>query len=222
MKYFLFLLFTVLVCSDAAWSQSLRYSINWPSGLSLGEAAINSAKTSTGWDITLDIDASFPGFPIRDHDEAAATPEFCSTTLDKTFTHGQRKVQERVTFDQQNNVATRETLNGGGKTEMNVSACARDALTFLQFARHELAEGRVAPQQQVIFGAPYSVRLEYTGAQSIKVADQKVDADRMLANIKGPSSEVNVELFFARDAARTPLLARLPLALGTFTVELIH
>jgi len=217
MKYFVFLFLAV-----CGWSESLRYSINWPSGLSLGEASISSTKGPAGWDITVDIDASFPGFPIRDHDEATATPEFCATGLDKSFTHGQHKAAERITFDQKDNTVTRETLNGGGKSEINVSACARDALTFLEFARHELAQGRVAPQQQVIFGAPYSVRLEYTGTQTIKVADQKVEADRMLATIQGPSSSVNVELFFARDAARTPVLARLPLALGTFTVELIR
>jgi hypothetical protein len=217
MKYFVFLILSV-----SAFSETLRYSINWPSGLSLGEASLTSGKTTTGWDFTLDIDASFPGFPIRDHDEAKATTDFCSSSLDKNFTHGPHKVEEQVTFDQKDNVVTRETMNGGGKTEINVSACARDALTFLEFARHELAEGRIAPQQQAFFGGPYSVRLEYTGTQSIKVGDKKVDADRMLATIKGPSSEVNVELFFARDPARTPLLARLPLALGTFTVELIH
>jgi hypothetical protein len=33
---------------------------------------------------------------------------------------------------------------------------------------------------------------------------------------------VTVEIFFAKDAARTPLLARIPLALGSFTVELIR
>jgi hypothetical protein len=66
------------------------------------------------------------------------------------------------------------------------------------------------------------VRFEYTGTQTIKLGDQKVEADRMLANIRGPSAEVNVEMFFSRDAARTPVLARVPLALGTFTVELIR
>jgi hypothetical protein len=34
--------------------------------------------------------------------------------------------------------------------------------------------------------------------------------------------DLTVEIFFARDAVRTPLLARIPLTLGTFTVELIR
>ena len=33
-----------------------------------------------------------------------------------------------------------------------MSACARDPLTFLQFVRKELAEGRLAPQQSVVLG----------------------------------------------------------------------
>jgi len=221
MKYFAFFLLAVSAGSDLAWSESLRYSINWPSGLSLGEASINSTKSDKGWDITLDIDASVPGFAIRDHDEAIATADFCGASVDKNATRGARKTQEKITFDQKQNVVTRETLNGG-KNDTSVSSCARDALTFLQFARHELAEGRITPEQQVFFGAPYTVRFEYTGTQTIKLGDQKVEADRMLANIRGPSAEVNVEMFFSRDAARTPVLARVPLALGTFTVELIR
>ena len=73
-----------------------------------------------------------------------------------------------------------------------------------------------------MFGAIYNVRIEYTGPQRIKVGDQAADADRILATIKGPTTDVTVEIFFGRDAARTPLLARIPLSLGTFTVELIR
>lgn len=215
MKYFALILLAL-----PATAESLHYNLNWPSGLSLGEATITSVKSDQGWDITLDIDASVPGFPIRDHDEATAKPDFCSTQMDKSYTHGSHQASERITFDQQDNTLTRETLNGGGKTETNVSSCARDALTFLQFARHELAQGRVAQEQQVFFGAPYQVRLEYEGTETIKVMNKAVEADRMMADIKGPASEVRVEIFFSRDAARTPVLARLPLALGKFSVEL--
>ena len=44
----------------------------------------------------------------------------------------------------------------------------------------------------------------------------------MHATIKGPASSYTVDIFFAKDAARTPVLTRIPLALGTFTVELTH
>jgi hypothetical protein len=203
-------------------AESLRYSINWASGLSLGEATLRADKGKEAWDFEVTMDASIPGFALRDDYRAAATLDLCSLELDKTFTHGQRKADEKITFDQQNHTATRQTQNGGGKTDLSIPACAKDALTFMQFARSELAQGRLAPQQQVDFGALYNVRIEYTGAQRIKLGDQGVDADRIVATIKGPTTNLTVEIFFAQDAARTPLLARIPLTLGSFTVELIR
>jgi len=217
MKSLLFFL-----CLVSASAESLRYSINWASGLSLGEATLRADKGKEGWDFEVTMDASIPGFALRDDYHSNSTPDLCSIELDKTFTHGAKKADEKITFDQQNHTATRQTQNGGGKTDLAIPACAKDALTFMQFARSELAQGRLAPQQSVIFGAPYNVRVEYTGAQKIKYSDQTADADRILATIKGPTTDLTVEIFFARDATRTPLLARIPLSLGSFTVELIH
>jgi len=210
-----------LLCLLPASAESLRYSINWASGLSLGEATLRADKGKEAWHFEVTMDASIPGFALRDSYHSAATTDLCSLELDKNFTHGNKKADEKVTFDQQNHSATRETT-GGGKSDVAISSCAKDALTFMQFARSELAQGRLAPQQMVIFGAAYDVRIEYTGAQKIKVGEQTVDADRMLATIKGPVTDLTVEVFFARDAARTPLLAHIPLALGSFTVELIR
>ena len=210
-----------LLCLLPASAESLRYSINWASGLSLGEATLRADKGKEAWSFEVTMDASIPGFALRDSYHSAATTDLCSLQLDKNFTHGNKKADEKVTFDQQNHSATRETT-GGGKSDVAISSCAKDALTFMQFARSELAQGRLAPQQMVIFGAAYDVRIEYTGAQKIKVGEQTVDADRMLATIKGPITDLTVEVFFARDAARTPLLAHIPLALGSFTVELIR
>lgn len=217
MKCFLFFL-----CLVPLSAESLRYSINWASGLSLGEATLRADKGKQRWDFEVTLDASIPGFALRDDYRSSATPDLCSLELDKTFAHGPRKGDETVTFDQQNHTATRETLNGGGKADLSISACAKDALTFMQFARNELAQGRLAPQQPVDFGALYNVRIVFTGAQKIKLGDQPVDADRILATVKGPTTELTVEIFFARDAVRTPLLARIPLSLGSFTVELIR
>jgi len=217
MKYFAVVLLVLPVSAE-----SLRYSINWASGLSLGEATLRADKGKEAWDFEVTMDASIPGFALRDRYHSGAALDLCSLQLEKSFTHGNRKADEKVTFDQQNHTASRETQNGGGKSELQISSCARDALTFMQFARSELAQGRLAPQQQVVFGAIYNVRMEYTGAQRIKVGDQAADADRIVATIKGPTTDLTVEIFFARDAARTPLLARIPLALGTFTVELIR
>jgi hypothetical protein len=212
----------VLLCLFPVSAESLRYSINWASGLSLGEATLRVDKGKEAWDFEVTMDASIPGFALRDRYHSGATLDLCSLQLEKSFTHGNRKADEKITFDQQNHTASRETQNGGGKSDVSISSCAKDALTFMQFARSELAQGRLAPQQQVVFGAVYNVRIEYTGAQRIKVGDQAADADRILATIKGPTMDLTVEIFFARDAVRTPLLARIPLTLGTFTVELIR
>ena len=38
--------------------------------------------------------------------------------------------------------------------------------------------------------------------------------------VKGSASSSNFELFFARDAARTPLMVRIPSSLGTISLEL--
>jgi hypothetical protein len=220
MKFCIFLAWVV-----SASAETLHYSVNWPSGLSLGEATLVSEhsqtadKGSEAWRFGLEIDASVPGFAIRDNYHSSAAGELCSAEMFKSVTHGKKKNEEKITFDQQKNTITRETT-GGGKADTSVSACARDALSFLQFVRRELAQGRVAPDQQVVFGSQYQVHIVFKGAQTIKVADKMVETDRTTATIKGPATDLTVEIFFARDAARTPVLARVPLALGTFSVEL--
>jgi len=215
----------VFVVALPAFAESLHYNINWPSGLGLGEATI-SASQSQGidkrpgdWKFSLDIDASVPGFVIREQDSSSAAPDLCSLRLNKNFTHGKKKSEEKITFDQQKSSITRETA-GGGKTDVQVSSCARDALTYLQFARRELAQGRIVPDQKVVFGAEYQVHMDFKGSQTIKVGDKNVEADRTMVTIKGPSADLTVEIFFGHDPARTPVLARLPLGLGTFSVEL--
>jgi hypothetical protein len=222
--FFLLILAMVL----PAGAESLRYSINWQSGLSLGEATLrsdrirdqNAEKGRELWDFDLNIDASVPGFAVRDHYRSTASSDMCSAELEKSYVHGKRKSEEKVTFDQQKMTATRQTLNGG-KSELSLSTCARDPLAFLQFARRELAQGRLAPQQAVVFGAVYQIRMEYTGTQVVRVGEDRVSADRIVATLKGASTDITFELFFARDPARTPVLAKIPLALGTFSVELM-
>jgi len=216
MKSFLFFISLFSVSAE-----SLHYTINWPSGLSLGEATLRADRADKNgpWEFAFDVDASVPGFAVRDHYLSKATGDLCSVQLDKSFTHGRHKSEEQIVFDQKAHTATRQTQNGGGKSDTQVGDCARDALTFIQFVRQELAHGRVAPQQQVDFGALYSVRIEYTGGQTIKLGDQKADSDRVLATIKGPSSDVTVEMFFSRDAARVPLMVKVPLSLGVFSME---
>jgi Protein of unknown function (DUF3108) len=208
-------------------NEQLRYSINWPSGLSLGEAELDasSSKASTGvaeqLHLQFNVDAGIPGFTVVDRYSSAASPDFCSAEFQRNAVHGPKKTDEKTTFDLHSGTATRET-SGGGKTDLSTPQCAKDALTFLYYARHELSQGRIPPAQTVFMGSSYEVRLEYAGTQSIRLADKQVDADRVTASIKGPASSVNVEVFLLKDRTRTPALVRVPLALGTFSMELVR
>jgi hypothetical protein len=222
-----------LLCAALPASASgeiLHYSVNWPSGLSLGEASLRSNRTgegtasTPGWEFELILDASVPGFAIRDQYHSTANLDFCSWQLDKKISRGARKNEERVTFDPGKNTATREAIRGdktGGKTELSVPSCARDALTLLQFVRKELAQGRQPPSQPAILGSAYQVRLEYLGSTAVRLGDGQVEADRFRTSIKGPASDLTLELYFAHDAVRTPVMVKIPLSLATFTVELI-
>jgi hypothetical protein len=216
-----------LLCAGviaSASGETLHYSINWPSGLSLGEATLRSDHGAKGWEFDLNLDAGVPGFAIRDQYHSTANLDSCSLQLDKTTSRGGRKNEERVTFDPNGTTATREVVKGdrtGGKADLSVPTCARDALALLQFVRKELAQGRQPPSQPAILGAAYQVRLEYLGTTTVHLGEQQVEADRFRTSVKGPASDFTVELYFAHDALRTPVMMKIPLSLATFTVELI-
>ena len=221
-----------LVCAGvfaSASAETLHYSVNWPSGLSLGEATLRSdqvvsVRSVIGWTFGLNLDASVPGFAIRDQYSSTADVDFCSWQLDKKTARGIRTSEERVVFDPKKNTAARETIRGGqvaGTGQLSVPLCARDALTLLQLVRKDLAQGRLPSPQPAILGASYQVRLEYLGTAAIRLGKQQTDADRFRTSIKGPASDLTLEMFFARDAVRTPVMMKIPLPLATFTVELI-
>ncbi len=207
---------------DPFAEESLNYSVNWPSGLSLGEASLRSRRVGDRWELEFRLEAAVPGFEVSDHHRSIAAEEFCSLELEKQFRHGKRTAEERTTFDAQRSLAVRETLRGGGKSEMPAPPCARDALAFLYYLRRELAHGRLPPAQEIFFGARYRVSLQYAGARTVLVNEAPMQAEGLRVSLKGPASEHEIELFFARDAVRTPLLVRATLPLGTFTMELVR
>jgi hypothetical protein len=204
--------------------ESLRYSINWPSGLSLGEASFSAHHTAAGWSFDSTLSAGLPGFSISDKYQSSATADLCSLSLERTISHGGKKTQEKTTFDQQKGTAHRVTVfpKDGGESDLDIPTCARDAVAFIYFARREMGQGRVAPAQKIYLGSAYSVRMDYTGAMTVPVADKPTVTDHVLVYLKGPKADFNFEIFFARDAARTPLLIRVPLAMGTFSMELVR
>ncbi len=224
------LLFAALAAAAPASSpvvpnEQLRYTINWPSGLSLGEAELSASSTAAAngsgpsLHFRFDLDAAVPGFSVTDRYRSEASGDFCSVEFQKTATHGKKKTDEKTTFDSHSGTATRETA-GGGKSQIDAPSCARDALDMLYYVRHELAQGRIPPSQTFYFGSAYELQVAFAGTQNIRIADKPVDADRVTASVKGPSSAINFEVFFLKDRARTPALVRVPLALGTFSMEL--
>lgn len=202
-----------------ARGEVLNYAVNWPSGLSLGEASMKAGGGEPGWDFEFSLDASLPGFEIKDRYKSSADAALCSARLEKDSAHGSRKAKETVKYDQQKHDAVRETASGG-KSDFSIGECAKDALTFLYFLRRELANGRVPQAQAVNFGATYQVITTYGSSQQIEVAGERQQADRVQVSFRGPASNQTFEIFFARDAARTPLVIRVPFSLGSFALEL--
>ncbi|HUS05642.1 MAG TPA: DUF3108 domain-containing protein [Bryobacteraceae bacterium] len=202
-------------------AELLRYSINWPSGLSLGEGTLTAMREGEGWSFSLNLEAAVPGFPVQENVRSKASAGYCSSEMEKKIVRGKRKTEEKTEFDDTKHIATRKTLNGG-KSELSLNQCAKDALTYVFFLRRELAQGRLVPRQKIYYGAGYEVRVDFMGTQAIRIAEGTVQADRLVGTIKGPVSEATVDMFFARDAARTPLLVSVPLALGKFSMEIVR
>jgi hypothetical protein len=206
-------------------NESLHYTINYSSGLSLGDANLSAHKTSTGWDFTATLDAAVAGFNIKDKYTSSMTAGFCSTELKRDLLHGSKTTRETTAFDQEKQTAHRltEFPSNGGFTDLNTGPCGRDAIAFLYFARKELGQGRVPPPQWVYFGSAYLATQSYTGAQTITLADKKPEVtDHLVFSVKGPKAEFTVEVNYARDAARTPLLIKIPQTAGTLTMELVR
>ena len=201
----------------------LNYTINWPTGLSLGEAHLRASKSGDRWHFDFSLDAAVPGFNFADNYRSLANADLCSLEFDKDSTHGKRVDKEKTVFDYHAGSATRTTLaQGGGHTDIDINNCAYDALAYVFYARRELAQGRVPPEGTVLFGAPYSARLVYTGAQDVTINDKRRHTDRVVLYLKGPASDSTVEIFFDRDPARTPLIVKAPFAMGTFSMELVR
>lgn len=223
MKLFSLILFSIpLWCGVPSDGESLQYTINWPSGLSLGEGRIKASRSGTNWSLELQFDAAIPGFAIVDNFVSLADNEQCSLLFERDLQHGKRKSKEKITFDQAAGTAERETLGGGGKTKLTTGSCAKDALAFLFHLRAELAKGRIPPQQNIYYGAPYNIRLQHKGAERIRLGDAMEDADKIAATIKGPAASLDIELFIGKDANRTPLRVRIPLSMGEFSLELVR
>ncbi len=203
-------------------TETLRYNVNWPSGLSLGEATLttdNIDASAATRKFQLNLDASIPGFAVADEISSLVKPDYCSLQLDTRIKHGAKVRQERTTFKADEQIAERKTANGG-TTKLPTGPCGRDALGFIYFLRNELKQGRIPSAQTVFFGSPYNLSFKYGGAVNVTLASGAEPADKLEVLIQGPASKHQIEVFFGRDPLRTPLIFRVPLPLGAFTMEL--
>jgi hypothetical protein len=207
-------------------NETLRYRVVWPGGKALGEVTLGAQQTDGGgWSFDMSTNVAIPIVPIADRYKAsAATLDLCSATLTREISHGNKRVIERTEFDQKTNQAVRQTTvpAGGGKTELALPTCARDALTYQFFARREMGQGRIPPAGKVFFGSPYEVKTNYTGAMDFPFAGKTKTTDKLEVSVKGPASDFKLEIYYDRDAARTPLLIKIPVAIGTVSLELVR
>jgi len=207
-------------------NETLHYTMSWQSGLSVGDVTFNAHKTGSGWEFDIAANAGVPGFSINDHYRSLSgpAPDLCSIELERDTTHAGRSGREKTTFDQKAGSADRTTLlpEGGGKSTFSIGTCARDAIAYSYFAREELGQGRVPPSVTTYFGSAYSVSMVYTGAQDIAAGTKKATTDHVNVSVKGPRSDFHFEIFYARDPARTPLQIRVPLSMGTFSLDLVR
>ena len=120
----------------------------------------------------FDLDAGVPGFAVSDRFRSDASGTFCSAEFQKTTSHGSKHVDDKETFDPNSGTVTRGS--GDGQAEISANACGKDALAFLYFVRQELSQGRVPPRQTVFFGAPYEIKLDFAGTESVKIGNTSV------------------------------------------------
>jgi len=210
------------VLSLSAASETLLYNVNWPSGLSLGEATLkadNLDSSAASRKFELVLEASIPGFAVRDEVRSLTKPDYCSLELTKKLKHGAKLREELTVFKPEEGFAERKTAKGGS-AKIPVSGCPRDALAMIYYLRSELKQGRIPGGQSVFFGASYQLNFKYAGAMNVQLASGPEPADKLEVQIQGPASRHNIEIFFARDAERTPLIFKVPLPLGSFSMEL--
>jgi hypothetical protein len=206
--------------------EDLNYAVTFPSGISLGEAHMHAKHAGANWNLSLTIDAGVPGYAVKDTYRSGATADLCSTSFERTTSHGSHTAHEKETIDRDRSVATRTTVSkDAGKSDFPVPACVKDALAYVYYARREMGQGRVPGPQQILFGKLISIRADYGGAETITLNNKNavpVVTDKLTCTINAGSSDFKIDVFFARDAARTPLRISAPLAMGKFSMELLR
>lgn len=202
--------------------ETLNYSLVWPSGISLGEAHLHAKRAGQNWNLGFNYEAAVPGFPVKDTYSSEIGPDYCSLSFDRSTVHGSRTAADRTTVDRERGTAMRFTPKDGSKIDLQAPPCLKDALAYLFYSRFEMGQGRVPAAQDILFGNLHSIRLTYTGAPMIPMNGKQVQTDLVNCAIQIGTSRYTFDVYFARDAARTPLLITVPLPVGKLSMELIR
>jgi hypothetical protein len=200
--------------------EQLRYEVKWPSGLALGEAQLRATRDGGRWVLEFQIEASVPGFRVMDKYRSVVDEKFCSIEFTKEFQHGSKKGKETTTFA--NGKAKRVTANGGGTSEFAAPGCARDALAYLFYVREDVARGRIPGPQKLYFGSGYDVRMKLAATETVQVSEAPLETDRLHITVGITNGKLELDLFLARDEARTPALVRVPFLMGNFSMEWVR
>lgn len=213
------MLLPVAFCAGPREEQ-FRYEVKWPSGLGLGEAQLRAARDGGKWVLEFQIEASVPGFRVVDKYRSVVDEKFCTVEFEKEFEHGTRKGKETTTFA--NGKGKRVTAGGGGTSEFAAPGCARDALAYFFFVREEVGRGRIPGPQKLYFGAGYDVRMTVGGTESVRISEAPLETDRLRVTVATTNGKLELDLFLARDEARSPALVRVPFAMGNFSMEWVR
>jgi hypothetical protein len=202
--------------------EDLNYSIVWPSGINLGEAHLHATHTGQDWNLSFTYEAAVPGFPVKDTYKSQITADYCSTVFNRSTTHGSRSSEEQETIDRDHGTATRLNPKTGASVTIQAPACLKDALAYLFYSRFEMGQGRVPAAREFLFGDVHAIRVNYTGAPMITMNGKQVQTDMVTCGIQIGSNQYSFDVYYARDAARTPLLITVPLPVGKVSMELVR
>ena len=204
--------------------ESLRYNVNWPSGAEPGRSHLHRAPLRRGLGSGCDRESRRPGFALAD--------KFHSAVDRGALLHRIRARPE----PRRPSEPTRRPISISSRQAHRAPRCFRPA------AARAISESRPAPATRGVpllrarrvgpgprarsaagvFRAGLFGTLDYTGPQAIAWAGSPDVTDRIHVTVKGPKADFVFDIFFARDAARTPLRIRVPLAPGVFSLELVR
>ncbi len=142
------------------------------------------------------------------------------------LTHGGKRTDDKTTFDQK--AGTRDAYDAvpepAAAAPISTSQPARATRwpSPITRASNWARAGCRTPQQSVLRVGVFGDAWSTPGAENITFGREDRDNRPRARAVKGPKADFQFDIFFARDAARTPLSIRIPLPLGIFTLDLVR